>query len=74
MDKFGMHNAKQISTLFVSSVQVICKNVVTYKGGRRVAYLSIVGSLKYAMVCTRSDIAHAVSVSQYMANPMRVHW
>ena len=29
----------------------------------------------YAMVCTRPDLAHAVStVSRYMANPGREHW
>ena len=35
-----------------------------------VPYASAVGSLMYAMVCTRPDIAHAVGVvSRYMANP-----
>uniref|UniRef100_A0A2N9GJC7 Integrase catalytic domain-containing protein n=1 Tax=Fagus sylvatica TaxID=28930 RepID=A0A2N9GJC7_FAGSY len=34
-----------------------------------------VGCLMYAMVCTRPDLAHAVStVSRYMANPGREHW
>uniref|UniRef100_A0A2N9FEH3 CCHC-type domain-containing protein n=1 Tax=Fagus sylvatica TaxID=28930 RepID=A0A2N9FEH3_FAGSY len=33
------------------------------------------GCLMYAMVCTRPDLAHAVStVSRYMANPRREHW
>ncbi|KAH9752745.1 Integrase catalytic domain-containing protein [Citrus sinensis] len=36
----------------------------------RVPYTSVVGSLIYAMVCTRSDISQAVSmVSRYMHNP-----
>ena len=35
-----------------------------------VPYASVVGSLMYAMVCTRLDIAPAVGVvSRYMANP-----
>uniref|UniRef100_A0A3Q7IX76 Reverse transcriptase Ty1/copia-type domain-containing protein n=1 Tax=Solanum lycopersicum TaxID=4081 RepID=A0A3Q7IX76_SOLLC len=34
-----------------------------------------VGSLMYAMVCTRPDIAHVVGVvSRYMANPGKEHW
>jgi hypothetical protein len=36
----------------------------------RVPYASVVGSLMYAMVCTRSDIAHTVGVlSRYMSKP-----
>ena len=42
---------------------------------RRVPYASAVGSLMYAMVCTRPDIAFAVeTVSRYMSNPGREHW
>jgi len=38
-------------------------------------YASAVGSLMYAMVCTRPDIAHAVGVvSRYMNNPGKEHW
>nr|GEV94323.1 retrotransposon protein, putative, Ty1-copia subclass [Tanacetum cinerariifolium] len=41
----------------------------------RVPYSSAVGSLMYAMVCTRPDLAHAVSVvSRYMHNPGKMHW
>ena len=40
-----------------------------------VPYASVVGSLMYAMVCTRLDIAHAVGVvSRYMANTGKKHW
>uniref|UniRef100_A0A3Q7IHL4 Reverse transcriptase Ty1/copia-type domain-containing protein n=1 Tax=Solanum lycopersicum TaxID=4081 RepID=A0A3Q7IHL4_SOLLC len=40
-----------------------------------VPYASAVGSLMYAMVCTRPDIAHAMGdVSRYMANPGKEHW
>uniref|UniRef100_A0A2N9EJV5 PGG domain-containing protein n=1 Tax=Fagus sylvatica TaxID=28930 RepID=A0A2N9EJV5_FAGSY len=36
---------------------------------------SAIGSLMYAMVCTRPDIAHAVGVvSRYMSNPGKQHW
>ena len=41
----------------------------------RVPYVSAVGSLMYAMVCTRPDIAHAVGVlSRYMSKPGKEHW
>jgi hypothetical protein len=41
----------------------------------RVPYASVVGSLIYAMVCTRPDIAHAVGVlSRYMSKPGKEHW
>ena len=40
----------------------------------RVPYASAVGSLMYAMVCTRPDIAHAVSViSRFMSKPRKEH-
>ena len=41
----------------------------------KVPYASAVGSLMYAMVCTRPDIAHAVGVvRRYMKNPGKEHW
>ncbi|KAL0404121.1 UNVERIFIED_CONTAM: Retrovirus-related Pol polyprotein from transposon TNT 1-94 [Sesamum radiatum] len=40
-----------------------------------VPYSSAVGSLMYAMVCTRPDIAHAVgTVSRFLTNPGKEHW
>ena len=41
----------------------------------RAPYSSIVGSLMYAMVCTRPDIAHVVGVlRRYMISPGKEHW
>ncbi|XP_048496380.1 secreted RxLR effector protein 161-like [Beta vulgaris subsp. vulgaris] len=41
----------------------------------KVPYASAVGSLMYAMVCTRPDIAHAISVvSRFMTQPGKEHW
>jgi len=38
-------------------------------------YASVVGSLTYAMVCTRPDLSQAVSmISRYMYDPSRGHW
>ena len=41
----------------------------------RVPYASAIGSLMYAIVCTRLDIAHAVGVlSRFMSKPRKEHW
>ena len=41
----------------------------------KVPYQSAMGSLMYAMVCTRPDIAYAVGVvSRFMTNPGEAHW
>ncbi|KAK9230248.1 hypothetical protein WN944_023215 [Citrus x changshan-huyou] len=41
----------------------------------RVPYASVVGSLMFAMICTRLDIAQAAgAISRYMANPSGEHW
>ena len=41
----------------------------------RVSYSSAVGSLMYAMVCSRPDLSYAMSlVSKYMANSSKEHW
>ena len=41
----------------------------------KVPYSSAVGSLMYAMVCTRPDIAHAVGVvRRYMNDLGKEHW
>ena len=42
---------------------------------RDVSYSSAVGSLMYNMVCTRPDLAHAMSVvSWFMENLGKAHW
>ena len=42
---------------------------------RNIPYQEAVGSLMYAVVATRPDIAYAVSyLARFMLNPGRVHW
>jgi hypothetical protein len=42
---------------------------------KKVPYASAVGSLMYAMVCTRPDITHAVGVvNRFLSNPGKEHW
>ena len=40
-----------------------------------IPYSLAIGSLMYAMVCTRLDISHVVGVvSRFLANPSKAHW
>ena len=42
---------------------------------KRVPYASVVGSLMYAILCTRPDICFTVGmVSRYQSNPGLAHW
>ena len=41
----------------------------------KVPYASAIGSIMYAMLCTRPDVAHALNVtSRYQAHPGEEHW
>ena len=40
-----------------------------------IPYASAIGSIMYAMLCTRPDIAHAISLtSRYQSDPGMEHW
>ena len=76
--RFSMEGAKAISTPMPLHVQLsgkgspISEKDKTYM--EKVPYASAVGSLMYAMVCTRPDIAQAVGlVSRFMSNPGKMH-
>ncbi|KAK3040178.1 hypothetical protein RJ639_028428 [Escallonia herrerae] len=79
LERFSMLNAKPVSTPLGAHFQLssrLCPSAeedVEYMS--RVPYANAVGCLMYAMVCTRPDISHAVSmVSRYMGNPGKKHW
>src|SRR3954467_11864495 len=41
----------------------------------KVPYASAIGSIMYAMLCTRPDVAHAISLtSRYQSDPGSEHW
>lgn len=74
-----MQNEKPVSTPFTSHLKLTkemfpnTQEDMDYMS--KVPYASTVGSLMYAMVCTRLDIAHAVGiVSRYMNNLGKKHW
>ena len=74
LKRFNMHNAKPVSTPFAShfklSKEMCPKTQEDMDYMSKVPYASANGSLMYAMVCTRLDIAHVVGVvRRYMNNP-----
>jgi hypothetical protein len=79
LERFSMENAKPVNTplanYFRLSTSQCPTTVEETEDMSKVPYASAVGCLMYAMVCTRPDLAHAVSVvSKYMANPGKRHW
>ena len=51
------------------------KNDLEKESMKNIPYASTVGSLMYAQVCTRPDIAYAIGVlGQYQSNPGMDHW
>ncbi|GJS65004.1 putative RNA-directed DNA polymerase [Tanacetum coccineum] len=51
------------------------KTEVEYEEMRRIPYASVVGSLTYAQVCTRPDIAYICGMlGRFQSNPGLLHW
>nr|GEY37770.1 retrovirus-related Pol polyprotein from transposon TNT 1-94 [Tanacetum cinerariifolium] len=74
-----MQDCKLISTPFPTNVKLSSKMSPSSEKERtkmsRVPYASAVGSLMFAMICTRPEIAHAVGVvSRYITELGRDHW
>ena len=79
LEKFSMLDAKPVSTPLANHFRLSSsqcpRNEEEIENMSKIPYASAVGCLMYVMVCTRPDLAHAVStVSRYMANPGREHW
>ncbi|GJU84542.1 putative RNA-directed DNA polymerase [Tanacetum coccineum] len=76
---FNMDKAKVVSSPLTPNFKLTDKDCPSSKKNiekmDRVPYASAVGSLMYAMVCTRPDLAHAVGVvSRFLSNPGKKHW
>ncbi|KAL5745430.1 hypothetical protein ACOSP7_026576 [Xanthoceras sorbifolium] len=79
LSRFNMQDAKPVSTPlgvhFRLSKEQSPKTEEERTHMAKVPYASAIGSLMFAMVCTRPDIAQAVgAVSRYMNNPGKIHW
>ncbi|KAL5546738.1 hypothetical protein UlMin_006425 [Ulmus minor] len=77
--KFGMSKSKAVQTPltahFKLSTGMSPKNEEEMKSVENIPYASAIGSLMYAMVCTRPDLAYSASlVSRFMSNLGRGHW
>ena len=74
-----MDKAKPVSTPlglhFKLSARQSPSTVEEKEAMQHISYASAVGSLMYAMVCTRPDIAHAVGlVSRFLYDRGKEHW
>jgi hypothetical protein len=79
LQRFNMHGSKPVKVPIPIGVKLSAdqcpKTQEEEEDMSHVLYASAVGSLMYAMVCTRPEIAHAVGVlSRYMSKPGKEHW
>ena len=78
MDRFRIKEVKSAELPLVGYFRLLKmmspQTEVEAQEMKRVPYASGVRSFMYAMLCCRSDIAHAVSqISRFMAQPGREH-
>ena len=74
-----MQNSKKGLLPFIHGVPLFDdqrpKTLEEEKTTRQVPYASVVGSLMYAMLCTRTNICYSVGiVSKYQSNLGPKHW
>ena len=76
--KLHMDKAKVISSPLTTNFKLTDRHCPSSKKKieemDRIPYASAIGSLMYAMVCTRPDIAYEVVVSRFLLNPCEKHW
>ena len=79
LERFRMHNSKPIDTPMEKggtlSLDDSPRTDEEKNQMSKVPYAQAIGSLMYAMLCTRPDICYAVGiVSRYQSNPGHKHW
>ncbi|RVW76038.1 Retrovirus-related Pol polyprotein from transposon TNT 1-94 [Vitis vinifera] len=79
LKRFNMHNCKSTKALIVKgdkfSKAQCPQNDDEREEMKTIPYSSVVGSLMYAQVCTRPDIAFVVGMlGRYLSNPRSQHW
>jgi len=79
LSSFNMKRAKLVTTPLSNHFTLSKKSCPTIQEEREdmaaIPYASTFGSLMYAMVFTRTDITHVVSlISRFFSNTGRVHW
>ena len=76
--KFSMHHAKPTNTLLTNHFKLFAGRCLqTFEEIQdmlKVSYAIAVGCLMYAMICTRQDLLHVVSIiNKSMVNPGKEH-
>ncbi|XP_033515330.1 secreted RxLR effector protein 161-like [Nicotiana tomentosiformis] len=79
LERFGMKNCSPIAALIIKgdkfSLNQCPQNALKREQMKDIPYTSLVGSLRYAQVCTRPDIAFAVGMlGRYQSNPGVDRW
>ena len=78
LERFNMSKAKAVCSPLACHLKLSSKHPTREKEMKemiKVPYASVVGSLMYAMVCTRPDIPHEVTViSRFLTNHGKEHW
>jgi hypothetical protein len=78
LKRFGMEASKSVPTPFAAGPRLLSANhdtAATPSTTEIKQYQAMVGSLMYAMLCTRPDLAYAVQqLSQFNANPTNAHF
>ena len=77
--RFNLENANPVTTPMDPGMRLSKSQSPTTEEEKddmtNVPYRELIGSLMYAAVATRPDIAHAITaLSQFLENPGRVHW
>ena len=77
--RFGMQGFKPHDTSIAKgdkfSLNQCLKNSLEVQEMRKIPYSLVIGSLNYAQVCTRPDIAYIVAVlSRYLSNFDMNYW
>jgi hypothetical protein len=75
LTRYGLLDANPVATPLDPKVKLEPITQTSEKGDRSNNYASLIGSLMYAAVATRPDIAYAVNrLASYTANPGITHW
>ncbi|GAA0145952.1 transmembrane signal receptor [Lithospermum erythrorhizon] len=77
--RFNMESSKSVSCPLGAHFKLSSKTCPGQKMDveemQRVPYASAIGSLMYAMLCTRPDLAYPVGVlSRFLSQPRKEHW
>ena len=77
--KFNMQDAKKGSLPMLQGKPLSktqCPTTATERERmNKIPYASAIGSVMYAMLCTRPDVSHALSLtSRYQSDPGEAHW